>query len=161
MKVRGLLANRERQRQWLMRHALLQVGQQSAEDAFVVGEEAKRIDETVQPTELSESDKTFVEQATQLVLTNISNQEFSINELCQEMAMSRTLFYGRLKSLTGKAPQEFIRLIRLQKAAELLMAGKSVTDVSVETGFVNTKYFSILFKKQFGVQPSKYANKEV
>ena len=161
LKVRGLLANRERQRQWLMRHALLQVGQQSAEDAFVVGEEAKRIDETVQPTELSESDKTFVEQATQLVLTNISNQDFSINELCQEMAMSRTLFYGRLKSLTGKAPQEFIRLIRLQKAAELLMAGKSVTDVSVETGFVNTKYFSILFKKQFGVQPSKYANKEV
>lgn len=161
LKVRGLLANRERQRQWLVRHALLQVGQHPAEDGGVACEEAKREDETVQPTELSESDKIFVEQATQLVLNNISNQEFTINELCQEMAMSRTLFYGRLKSLTGKAPQEFIRLIRLQKAAELLMAGKSVVDVSVETGFVNTKYFSILFKKQFGVQPSKYANKEV
>ena len=161
LKVRGLLANRERQRQWLMRHALLQVGQQPAEDVAVAVEEAKRIDETVQPAELSESDKIFVEQATQVVLNNISNQEFTINELCQEMAMSRTLFYGRLKSLTGKAPQEFIRLIRLQKAAELLMAGKSVADVSVETGFVNTKYFSILFKKQFGVQPSKYANTEV
>ena len=48
--------------------------------------------------------------------------------------------------------QEFIRIIRLQKAAELLKEGKSVTDVAAETGFVNTKYFSSLFKKQFGMQ---------
>lgn len=72
------------------------------------------------------------------------------------MAMSRTLFYSRLKSLTGKAPQEFIRIIRLQKAAELLKQGKNVTEVAADTGFVNVKYFSLLFKKQFGIQPSKY-----
>ncbi|MFR4460084.1 MAG: helix-turn-helix domain-containing protein [Bacteroides xylanisolvens] len=45
------------------------------------------------------------------------------------------------------------------KAAELLKEGKSVTDVAAETGFVNTKYFSSLFKKQFGMQPSKYSGK--
>ena len=45
------------------------------------------------------------------------------------------------------------------KAAELLKEGKSVTDVATETGFVNTKYFSSLFKKQFGMQPSKYSGK--
>lgn len=73
-----------------------------------------------------------------------------------EMAMSRTLFYGRLKSLTGKAPQEFIRIIRLQRAADLLSQGKPVQEVAEETGFINTKYFSSLFKKQYGVQPSKY-----
>ena len=74
------------------------------------------------------------------------------------MAMSRTLFYSRIKSLTGQGPQEFIRLIRLQKAAEYLENGMNVADASTETGFANTKYFSTLFKKQFGVQPSKYAD---
>ena len=105
---------------------------------------------------LSESDRQFIIRASQLVIGNMSNIDFNINTLCQEMAMSRTLFYSRLKSLTGKGPQEFIRIIRLQKAAELLKDGRSVTEVAADTGFVNTKYFSSLFKKQFGIQPSKY-----
>ena len=75
------------------------------------------------------------------------------------MAMSRTLFFSRLKSLTGKAPQDFIRMIRLQKAVELLKGGMTVSEVACETGFVNTKYFSTLFKKEYGVQPSKYIQK--
>ena len=62
--------------------------------------------------------------------------------------------YSRLKSLTGKAPQEFIRIIRLQQAAELLKQGKNVTEVATDTGFINVKYFSMLFKKQFGIQPA-------
>ena len=89
-------------------------------------------------------------------MDNMDDEEFNINQLCQEMAMSRTLFYNRLKSLTGKAPQDFIRLIRLQRATELLKQGKPVADVAAETGFVNSKYFSILFKKQFGISPSKF-----
>ena len=98
-------------------------------------------------------------QATRFVLEHLDEPDFNINLLCHEMAMSRTLFYSRLKSLTGKGPQEFIRIIRLQKAAELLKKGKRVTDVAAETGFVNTKYFSSLFKKQFGMLPSKYSGK--
>ena len=105
---------------------------------------------------VSDDDMKFIKRATQLVIDNIDDVEFNINQLCQEMAMSRTLFYNRLKSLTGKAPQDFIRLIRLQRAAELLKQGKSVVDVAAETGFVNAKYFSTLFKKQFGVSPSKF-----
>ena len=72
------------------------------------------------------------------------------------MAMSRTLFYGRLKTLTGQSPQDFIRLIRLKRAAALLKDGDTVLDVSIKTGFTNAKYFSTLFKKHFGVSPSKY-----
>ena len=115
---------------------------------------ANKVDEV--QSSLSESDHAFVIRATQLVIENISNADFNINSLCQEMAMSRTLFYSRLKSLTGKAPQEFIRIIRLQKAAELLKQGRNVTEVATDTGFINVKYFSMLFKKQFGIQPSKY-----
>jgi AraC-like DNA-binding protein len=47
-------------------------------------------------------------------------------------------------------------IIRLQQAAELLKQGKNVTEVATDTGFINVKYFSMLFKKQFGIQPSKY-----
>ena len=101
----------------------------------------------------------FVDIVTKLILDNISDSGFTIDRLCKEMAMSRTLFYGRIKSLTGQGPQEFIRLIRLQKAAELLRNGKSVADASAETGFVNAKYFSTLFRKQFGIQPSRYVGK--
>ena len=50
----------------------------------------------------------------------MSDTEFDIEHLCREMAMSRTLFFGRLKSVTGKAPQEFIRILKLEHAAELL-----------------------------------------
>ena len=77
------------------------------------------------------------------------------------MAMSRTLFYSRLKSLTGRAPQEFIRIIRLERAAELLKNGGSVVDVSEATGFINVKYFSTVFKKTTGCTPSEYRERKV
>ena len=70
--------------------------------------------------------------------------------------MSRTMFYVKLKSYTGKSPQEFIRVVRLERAAVLLRAGHHVGDVAVEVGYDNAKYFSTSFKKYFGVSPSKY-----
>lgn len=106
--------------------------------------------------EFDPMDQAFVEKATRLVLDNLSDINFNIDRLCREMAMSRTLFYGKLKTLTGQGPQDFIRLIRLEQAAQYLKQGDSVLDVSVKTGFVNVKYFSTVFKKQFGVSPSKY-----
>jgi AraC-like DNA-binding protein len=72
------------------------------------------------------------------------------------MAMSRTLFYIKLKSYTGKSPQDFIRVIRLERAVTLLRNGQSVTDTATLTGFENAKYFSTVFKKYFGVSPSKF-----
>ncbi|MCA1745111.1 MAG: response regulator, partial [Bacteroidales bacterium] len=152
LKVQGLIENRKRQRAFFMREALRQVG--TVETREVPEKDAGLSDPPV-PT-LSDNDRRFVERATNLVIENISNSDFNIDSLCREMAMSRTLFYNRLKSLTGKSPQEFIRLIRLQKAAELLKNGKSVTETAMDCGFVNPKYFSSLFKHQFGVQPSKY-----
>ena len=150
-KVRGFLENRKRMREFFLREALKQAGSADASEG---------VREEVQDNTISESDRQFVHKATETVLVNISDPEFNINSLCHEMAMSRTLFYSRIKSLTGQGPQEFIRMIRLQKASELLEKGMNVADVSVETGFVNTKYFSTLFKKQFGVQPSKYAGEQ-
>lgn len=152
LKVHGLIENRKRQRAFYMREALRQVGKENDRS---MGEAELQETDGSNPS-LSENDRTFVERATYLVIDNISNTDFSIDALCREMAMSRTLFYNRLKSLTGKSPQEFIRLIRLQRAAEMLKNGKNIAETAMDCGFVNTKYFSSLFKQHFGVQPSKY-----
>ena len=98
----------------------------------------------------------FIEQATKLVVDHIDDSDFTIDQLCREMAMSRTLFYLRLKSYTGKSPQDFMRVIRLERAAALLRNGRSVTEAAALTGFDNPKYFSTVFKKYFGVSPSRY-----
>ena len=122
-----------------------------------VSDSQKSESQVFAPQKLNPQDQAFVEKATRLVLDNLSDTLFDIDCLCREMAMSRTLFYGKLKTLTGKAPQDFMRLIRLEQAAQYLKQGESVLDVSVKTGFVNVKYFSTVFKKHFGVSPSKYS----
>ena len=101
------------------------------------------------------ADSAFIDKATSIVISNLSDENFGIEELCREMAMSRTLFYGKLKTLTAQTPQDFVRTIRLERAAALLRDGKGVQEVSVLVGFTNTKHFSTVFKKHFGVSPSK------
>lgn len=143
-KIRGMLNNRRRIREFLLNQAV-----KKAED--------KPESKPAPDIGMSESDRAFVDKATNIILANISDADFDIDMLCREMAMSRTLFFGRLKSLTGKGPQEFIRILKLEKASELLKTGISIGEVCEKTGFVNAKYFSIVFKKYFGVSPSKYS----
>ena len=116
-------------------------------------------DQQEPPTDASDSTEAvnaFVEKATSLILEHLSDSDFTIDNLCREMAMSRTLFYVKLKSYTGKSPQDFIRIIRLERASSMLRSGRNVTEVAALTGFDNSKYFSTVFKKYFGVSPSKY-----
>ena len=114
-------------------------------------------EETDAPVVVNEGEsQAFIEKVTRIVVENLSDTDFNIDRLCREMAMSRTLFYIKLKSFTGKSPQDFIRVIRLERAASLLRSGRSVADTATVTGFDNAKYFSTVFKKYFGVSPSKY-----
>jgi AraC-like DNA-binding protein len=114
-------------------------------------------DEAEAPAVVEEGEsQAFIEKVTRIVVENLSDTDFNIDRLCREMAMSRTLFYIKLKSFTGKSPQDFIRVIRLERAASLLRSGRSVADTATVTGFDNAKYFSTVFKKYFGVSPSKY-----
>jgi AraC-like DNA-binding protein len=122
--------------------------------------DAPNISDTPDVSEVSDAPesagKEFVDKATKLIVQRLDDTDFNIDQLCREMAMSRTLFYVKLKSYTGKSPQDFIRIIRLERAAAMLRSGRSVTDVAALTGFDNPKYFSTVFKKYFGVSPSKY-----
>ena len=166
-KIASMLKNRCRLSQYYMERSLAIVrgedsGQSSqksllpSESSVPSASDKKDKSSDEKEPELDPMDQAFVEKATRLVLDNLSDTDFTIDRLCQEMAMSRTLFYGKLKTLTGQGPQDFIRLIRLEQAAQYLKQGDSVLDVSVKTGFVNVKYFSTVFKKHFGVSPSKY-----
>ena len=156
-KVASILKNRRRLSQYYMDRSLALVrGEIASESAspeqIVCSDSYENVEEAVQ----NPQDQAFVDKATSLVLAHLSDTDFNIDRLCREMAMSRTLFYGRLKTLTGQSPQDFMRLIRLEQAAIFLKQGDSVLDVSVKAGFVNVKYFSTVFKKHFGVSPSKY-----
>jgi signal transduction histidine kinase/DNA-binding response OmpR family regulator/ligand-binding sensor domain-containing protein len=108
----------------------------------------------------NELDKEFIDRAIALINDEMSNPEFSINDFCQSMAMSRSSIYNKIKTLTGQAPNDFIRIIRLNKAQELLKSRKyNISEVSTMIGFSDPKYFSTSFKKQFGISPSKYLDK--
>lgn len=157
-KIDTLLTNRRLLRQYYLRQSLEAAAKrpESATSEEPKSDTAGSTEALAELSNLSAADQAFVEKATNLVLAHISKEDFSIDELCRLMAMSRTLFYGRLRGLTGQAPQEFIRLIRLERAASLLREGYTVLEASEQTGFVNPKYFSTLFKKQYGVSPSKY-----
>lgn len=166
-KIASMLKNRCRLSQYYMERSLAIVrgedsGQSSqksllpSEPSMSSASDEKNKSSDEKELGLNPMDQAFVEKATRLILDNLSDTDFTIDRLCREMAMSRTLFYGRLKTLTGQGPQDFIRLIRLEQAAQYLKQGDSVLDVSMKTGFVNVKYFSTVFKKHFGVSPSKY-----
>ncbi|MBR0245654.1 MAG: helix-turn-helix domain-containing protein [Bacteroidales bacterium] len=98
----------------------------------------------------------FVDRCTRIVVAHMADSAFSIDDLCREVGTSRTYLYMRLKTFTGDSPQDFIRFIRMERAAVLLRDRQPVAQVSEAVGFDNPKYFSTVFKKYFGVSPSKY-----
>lgn len=165
-KVASMLKNRRRLSKYYMQQSLALVrGEQLERNSSSTFQEGAmpvdtiphtKVEDVPQELEINSADQVFIEKATHIVLKNLSDTNFGIDSLCSEMAMSRTLFYGRLKNLTGQTPQDFVRLIRLEQATMFLKQGYSVLDVSVKTGFVNVKYFSTVFKKQFGMPPSKF-----
>ena len=106
-------------------------------------------------------DEKLIEKAIKYVEDNMSRTELSVEELSRELGMSRVHLYKKLLQITGKTPIEFIRVIRLKRAAQLLRESQlHVSEVAFEVGFNNPKYFSRYFKDEFGLLPSVYQEKE-
>ncbi len=107
-------------------------------------------------------DEEFLKKAIKVVENNYEDCEFDAIRFSQEMAVSRTLLYTKLKAVTGQSVNEFIRTIRLKKAALLLLnSNKQVTDIAFTVGFTNAAYFTKCFHDQFGVSPKKYAERNL
>ena len=108
------------------------------------------------PTSL---DDEFIQKVTELVKEGLG-KNFNVDTLCASVNMSRTSFYNKIKALTGIAPAEFIRNIRMQEAALMLKSQRyTVAEVSDKMGFADPKYFTDTFKKFYGVPPSIYMKK--
>ena len=100
----------------------------------------------------------FIASVKECIEKNMGDSDFNVEMLSSQHHMSRTSFYNKLKILTGYAPADYIRMIRLQYAAQLLKQGEhTVTEVADIVGFSDVKYFREVFKKYYDVSPSKYA----
>jgi len=105
----------------------------------------------------SKIDQEFIQKAIKIVEDNITDAEFSVEELCKKIFISRPVLYRKLKALTDQSPQDFIRIIRLKKAIELMLhTDNNINEVAYLTGFSDPKYFSTCFKKHYGKSPSSY-----
>jgi signal transduction histidine kinase/ligand-binding sensor domain-containing protein/DNA-binding response OmpR family regulator len=105
----------------------------------------------------TEKDKEFTEKLNLVLEKNMSNTLFSVDDFAHQMKVGRTVFYKKVKGVTGYSPNEFIRIIRMKKAAELLQTNEfTVSEVSYKVGINDPFYFSKCFKIQFGMSPSVY-----
>ncbi len=106
---------------------------------------------------VNSKDKEFIEQVLKLIDENLANPEFNVEKLASQVYISRTLFYKKIKSITGYQPVELIRMMRLKKAAKFIETGEfTVSEVAYMVGYNDIRYFSTSFKRQFGVSPSQY-----
>jgi len=99
-------------------------------------------------------DKRFLQKAFNIITQKISDSSFTVEAFADNLAVSRSLLHKKIVALTGEAPRDLIRRIRLKKAAELIEKKfGNLSVIALEVGFDNPAYFSECFKKQFGISP--------
>lgn len=117
----------------------------------------QQIDPSPSMIKITSLDQKLIAKAIKYVEDNMSRSDLTVEELSKELAMSRVYLYKKLTVITGKTPIEFIRVIRLKRAAQLLKESQlNVSQVAYKVGFNNPKYFSRYFKEQYNVSPSEY-----
>ena len=105
-------------------------------------------------------DEQLVQKALECVERNMDNTEYSVEELSADLAMNRATLYRKLQGITGQTPKDFIRSIRLKRAAQLLRdTDLSISEIADHVGFSTPRYFTKLFKETFGMLPSQYGGK--
>ena len=99
----------------------------------------------------------WLQQAIEYVEKNIADEHYSVEQLSNDLCMSRMTLYRKIQSATGQKPTEFIRTIRMRRAAELLREGRlTITEISYATGFSSVSYFSRCFRTMYGVAPTQF-----
>lgn len=105
----------------------------------------------------NQSDKMFLEKMNHLIEENLNNEELSVDFLAEKLCISRSGLFVKIKGLANTTPNEMIQIIRLKKAASLLLENQyRINEVSYMVGFNNPSYFSKCFQKQFGMKPGEY-----
>jgi signal transduction histidine kinase/ligand-binding sensor domain-containing protein/DNA-binding response OmpR family regulator len=106
---------------------------------------------------VSKKDQEFIDKLHEEIENHIAELDFSIDNIAETMYMSRSSFYRKIKSITGMSPNDYLKVFRLNKAAELLLKGEmSIADICEQVAFSSSSYFAKCFKAQFGVLPKDY-----
>ena len=117
---------------------------------------------TLQPSDitLKNRDMIFLDKLVKIVEQNLTNETFAVEDLQNEIGMSRMQLHRKLKALTSQSTSDFIRSIKLKRAAQILrQPGIQIAEAAYLSGFNHTSYFSKCFKEQFGILPSEYVRK--
>ena len=123
------------------------------------GPESSAAEEPAMP-EMSPNDRKFMDKLVDLMEQTMDNGELVVDDLVRELAVSRSVFFKKLKTLTGLAPIEFIKEMRIKRAAQLIETGEfNMTQISYMVGINDPRYFSKCFKAQVGMTPTEYREK--
>ncbi len=113
--------------------------------------------ENLDPMELKSNDSVFLERVVRCINDNIKNNKYTIEDLADDVGVSRTHLHRQIKRITGVPSSEFLKNVRLEQAASYIKEGKiSVAQVAYAVGFNSQSHFSTQFKKYFGVTPKDY-----
>lgn len=113
---------------------------------------------TPKEIDIDTADARLLAKITDTVEAHIADSDFNVTRLQELLGLGSKLLYRKVKQMTGKTPVEFIRHIRMQRAAIMLREGRfSVSEVMYMVGFSNSSYFSKVFQKTYGITPNEYS----
>ncbi len=102
-------------------------------------------------------DNELMDKVHRIIEENLGNPDFCIDDFAKSLGMSRTLFYKKIKGITGESPNEYLRIVRLKKGAEYLLSDElHISEIAYRVGFNDPDYFGRCFRKQMGVSPKQY-----
>ena len=165
-RVNNLLARRESLQHFYYERLIgslpdSQKDEEQADKSVETADMAETVSTVEIEKSLSEQDQKFVEQLTRFMEQNIDNGELVVDDLAKELAVSRSVLFKKMKSLTGLAPIEFIREMRVTRAAKLIETGKyTMTQISAMVGINDARYFSRCFKQRYGMTPTEYKTRD-
>lgn len=106
------------------------------------------------------SNALLLKRFSDVILKDMANQDLSVNDIADQLHMSRSILFKKIKAITGMTPNNFIKTMRLRKAAELLVQGRhKINEICWTVGFNTPSYFSKCFHKHFGMNPNEFAAK--
>ena len=110
-----------------------------------------KVDPKISKTAITTQDEAFIDKATRYIEEHLSDSDLTVEQMSDDLAMSRVQLYRRVVSITGKTPSELIRLVRLRHAERLLVQSQlSISEIGYMVGFSSTRYFSRCFKDLYG-----------
>lgn len=127
------------------------------EKIWTLNKDESAVDEETYQSFLVKKDLQLLEKINQVIEENIQNPDYNIDNIAESLGLSRSAFFKKLKSLTGLAPVDLVKEIRLNKSVELMKTTDlSISEIAFDVGFREAGYFGKCFRKKFNQTPSEY-----